>query len=161
MRTAVVFPFVVAAIDLSPVPASPALTVTFADPERFTDAADRSSEARQTMIEIERHLERLANRCLSPQETLRIEVLDIDLAGSTRIRPRIDPDLRILDGRTDWPRIELRYTLEVNGSVTSSQEVISDMSYQWRLKPRYASESLPYEKRMLEEWFKERFGPRR
>ena len=153
---------ILSAVALPAMPLGAAVTVTFANPDRFTDAADRARDSRQTMLEIERHLVQLGDRYLSPQDTLRIEVLNIDLAGRTRIAPRMDPDLRVLDGKTDWPRIDVRYTLESGGKVSPpTEETISDMSYLMRIDPRYSSASLPYEKRMLEEWFRERFVERR
>ena len=48
----------------------------------------------------------------------------------------------------------LRYTLTENGQVLRSGEAkISDMNYLHRINRHWDSESLRYEKRMLDEWF--------
>ena len=141
-------------------PAAAAVTVTFAEPDRFTDTEDSSRTSKSTLREIERHLKQLGDRYLPPQETLRIEILDVDLAGRSRMTGRTTTDLRVLNGKADWPRIKVRYTLESGGSVSApTEETITDMDYLRRPDPRY-SDGLPYEKRMLDEWFRARFNPR-
>lgn len=66
-------------------PADAAVSVTFVDPETYTDAGlyraygPRSREP--AMEGIRRYLEKLGARTLAPDQKLSIEVLDIDLAG--------------------------------------------------------------------------------
>ena len=142
-------------------PLGAGVTVTFANPDRYTDAGKYSLRTDETVHEIERHLKRLGERYLSPQQTLRIEVLDIDLAGEEDFL-RTGRDVRVLRGRADWPRIKLRYVLEADGRVSASkEETLTDMNYLEGPKSRYSSEALAYEKRMLDEWFKARFGAQR
>jgi hypothetical protein len=68
-------------------------------------------------------------------------------------------DVRFVSGDADWPRIELRYTLDAESGVPKSvHETIVDMAYLRRVfEPRYVSDPLQYEKRMLDNWFKARF----
>ena len=93
-------------------------------------------------------------------QSLRIEVLDIDLAG--RLYPRRSgDDIRILNGGADWPRIHLRYTLEQDGKLLrSGDEQLSDMAYQDRLGRTSDSDPLRYEKRMLDDWFDKAIVPK-
>ena len=135
-----------------------AVTVRFVDPDSFTDIGDFEQDPRDTLFEIDQYLKGLGNRYLSPQTTLRIDVLDISLAGRPCWPQRTNSIVRVMTGEADWPRIELRYTLESNGATSKPvDEKVVDTVYLRRLEWRYASVSLPYEKRMLDEWFRARF----
>ena len=66
--------------------------------------------------------------------------------------------MRILRNGADWPRITVRYTLQRHGqTLRQGEETIADMDYLHRgvLQP---NEPLVHEKRMLEAWFRLRFG---
>ncbi|MDF2467620.1 MAG: hypothetical protein K0Q43_5855 [Ramlibacter sp.] len=85
----------------------------------------------------------------------------MDLAGA--VRPfHGGIEIRVLRGGADFPRIHLKYTLEVDGKVErSGDEWLTDLNYAGRLTGERNSESLHYEKRMIDEWFKARLlqGP--
>jgi hypothetical protein len=77
-------------------------------------------------------------------------VTDVDLPGgaNTRAAPYI---LR----RRSWPIISLRFAVEANGQlIKRGDERIAEMSYLQQINPNTASESLRYEKLMLDRWFK-------
>ncbi len=135
------------------------VTVAFADPRYFTDADDSSGNSVRTLLEIKRHLEGLGDRYLLPADRLRIEVLNVDLAGRRQTLRSMPSDVRVVTGDADWPRIELRYTLQsATGISRPAEETIVDMSYLRRVfEQRYVSDPLQYEKRMLDNWFKARF----
>ena len=141
-------------------PAGAAVVVSFPGAESYTDIGPPGYEREAALDAIKRHLERLGERYLSPQQTLRIEVLDIDLAGRVQYG-RYPYPVRIVNDTADWPVIHLRYTLESGGQVVDSrEETLSDPTY-LQLKGRFNTEgSLYYEKRMLDEWFKSRFAQR-
>src|SRR5437870_12458961 len=150
---------VLPAIILLAMPADAAVTVAFVDPSFFTDAADSTGNSARTLLEIKRHLEHLGDRYLEPKDSLRIEVLNVDLAGRRQTLRSMTSDVRFVSGDADWPRIELRYTLESEaGASKSVQETVVDMTYLRRVfEPKYVSDPLQYEKRMLDNWFKARF----
>ncbi|HMC17367.1 MAG TPA: DUF3016 domain-containing protein, partial [Albitalea sp.] len=103
---------------------------------------------------LERHLQALAQHRLPSDQVLKVEVLDVDLAGEERPSRRSGRDLRILRGGADWPRIQLRYTLEVNGRLLrSGEETLTDMSYLQGPIGAYGTDPLRYEQRMLDKWF--------
>ncbi|MDC4228384.1 MAG: DUF3016 domain-containing protein (plasmid) [Candidatus Manganitrophus sp.] len=141
--------------------AESAVDISFSHPERYTDAGrylgDRVSEP--VLQEIKEYLESLGERYLEPNQNLKIEILDIDLAG------RYEPvhrggasDVRILNDVT-WPQIKVRYILEENGEVkVEKKESIRDMDYLRRPNPNFSNDSLRHEKVMLDDWFRERFG---
>jgi len=145
-------------------PASAAVAVSFVQPERYFDArafgAARIGADKSVLRGIQRHVEQLAERRLAPNQALTIEVLDIDLAGQRRLVPSAGDALRIMTEAT-WPRIKLRYTLLEDGSeVAGGEEMLADQTY-LRHGGRYGSDSLRYEKRLLDDWFTARIVERR
>ena len=139
-------------------PADAAVTVSFVKSDGYTDTGRFGREADAAMQEIEAHLKYLGERYLPPNLHLKIEVLDIDLAGRRPFSIRFGADTRILDGRADWPRIKLHYVLEFGNRVLDDrQENVTDMGYLLHPNGKYAAQSLPHEKRMLDEWFRQRF----
>jgi hypothetical protein len=135
-------------------PALAAVTVTHADPNRFTDIEDKNSEPERTMREFKAHLESLGKR-YAPDKNVAIEVLDIDRAG----RPRLRHDVRVMTGKSDFPCIDLASALDGG---TMKRERVCDLDYLRTLPPPYNSgEALVFEKRMLDDWFRRRFGDRK
>jgi hypothetical protein len=143
------------------IPCGAGVTVSFVNPEFYTDAGDFERDPRQTLTLIDRYLKDSGGRYLSPQESLRIEILDVSLACRPRMLGPVNTVTRICTGEADWPRMRLRYAL-VSATTPSAltEETVVDTTYLRRLEPKYSSASLPYEKRMLDEWFKARFASR-
>ena len=139
-------------------PVDAAVTVSFVPNRSLADAGPLQAKPSRAMLEIQDYLTSLGSRYLPPQDTLAIEVLDIDFAGGPRGSQYANADVRAFTGDADWPRIDLRYTLQSpDGTARRVQETVVDMAYLRPLDPKYASASLPYEKRMLDGWFKARF----
>ncbi len=140
--------------------ASAAVTVSFVQPDRYTDAGDWDRNPLATMLELRQHLQQLGARYLPPAYALDIAILDVKLAGAARSVRGVNPEVRVLTGDADWPRIELAYTLRSGATVVrSGRETLVDHAYLRRIDFAYASTTpLPYEKRMLDEWFDARFG---
>jgi hypothetical protein len=137
---------------------SATVQVSFDHPERFTDVGDSQNAARVHQV-IERHLQALAQAKLPATQTLQVTITDIDLAGEVNLRPGRLQDVRVMRGKADWPRIELRYTLsEGDRTLAQGSERLIDMNYLVRPLPARADEPLPYERRMLDAWFDRRFA---
>jgi hypothetical protein len=133
--------------------------VAFIEPERFADVRDRAHTSKEHLATLERVLVETAAPHVPDGRTLKIEVLDVDLAGE--VRPGLRAwDLRILSGRADWPRITLRWTLDGPnpGTARSGEAVVQDMAYLQRVAPRLSDGGLVYERRMLDEYFRKEFG---
>jgi hypothetical protein len=138
------------------------LSVAFVHPENYRDAAysrrmGSERDRAEVMRDVEQHLVGLAERRLPPGEALRIEVLDIDLAGWFEpFVPRTGTDLRILRDVT-WPRMTVHYRLTRGDEVLADgDERIADMNY-LMVSNRYSvSDRLRYEKAMLDDWFDRR-----
>jgi hypothetical protein len=134
------------------------VAVTFADNGPFADAGRPAWEQEANLRVIAHHLQSLGERQLPADQTLRIEVTGVDLAGEPRPSFRRGGDVRVANGRADFPRIGLRYSLESNGRVIKSgDETVTDLDYTHRVGVRRTSESLSYEKYMLDRWFHTRF----
>lgn len=134
-------------------------TVTFVQPQRFSDIPFSNADRERVLADLSGHFNKLAAKLPTGQQ-LTVEVLDIDLAGDTW-PTHMAQDLRILTGRADWPRMQLRYTISDAGRVVrSGEEHISDMSYLHQANRIDRQDSLRYEKKMLDDWFKERIAAR-
>ena len=134
--------------------ASAAVTVTYAQPEHFSDVPFAGWERDKILKELDAHFARLAARLPAGQD-LKVEVLDLDLAGQVKHNYGGTQDLRVLRGRADWPHMHLRYTIEQNGQVVKTgDERLSNMSYLERMNSYERNDSLRYEKQMLDDWFK-------
>ncbi|MDM0031902.1 DUF3016 domain-containing protein [Variovorax sp. J22P271] len=145
---------------------APALSVFFVHPERFTDAAyahpnGSEPERVEVMRDVQRHLVQLAGPGLPPGDSLRIEVVDIDLAGWFEpFRFRTGTDIRILRDIT-WPRIRLHYTLTRGERVLAdADDQMSDLNYLGSVNRYSPSDRLRYEKAMMDDWFDRRIAAR-
>jgi hypothetical protein len=138
--------------------------VRFIDPDRFADA-DRSAfglaERQRTLEAIERQFQALAARHLGADQTLAVEVIDIDLAGELRLS-RGGRDARVLKGGADIPRLAFRYRLQRGDTlVASGEERLSDLDYLRPTgSPAARNQPLAHEQRLLARWFVERFDKR-
>jgi Protein of unknown function (DUF3016) len=139
---------------MASVAANAATTVTFVAPEKYVDMPFGVYEKERVLAGLKEHFEKLGAK-LPANEDFKVEVLDVDLAGERDHRARAPMDLRILRGGADWPRIEVRYSVESQGKViTSGTTQISDMNYLQTFNQYSSGEFLRYEKRMIDEWFK-------
>ena len=133
------------------------VSVTLTKPEQYSDIPFTPWDREEVLNGITEHFEKLGQKLPADQD-LKIEVLDVDMAGREIPGARTGRELRVLNGRADWPRMRLRYSLESQGKVLASGEAqLSDMAYLNR-SPRYADgELLRYEKQMIDDWFKQTF----
>ncbi|SDH16801.1 MULTISPECIES: DUF3016 domain-containing protein [unclassified Duganella] len=135
------------------------VTVTYVKPDDYVDLPFSPIERERTLKEFSDYFATLDKK-LPQGQTLKIEVLDIDLAG--RLYPRrAGDDIRVMTGGADWPRVHLRYTLEQDGQVLrSGDDEISNMNYQWSRTSYSDSDAMRYEKQMLDDWFKKTIVPK-
>ena len=106
---------------------------------------------------LQHHLQHAGARYAGRGRTLRIDILDIDLAGMYNPLRTGLANVRIMRSVT-WPKIRLRYSLSERGRVLASgEELVADQNYQ--LQPVYnSSDPLRYEKAMLDDWIRMRFS---
>ncbi len=138
--------------------AAGSVEVRFVEPEQFVDAGRGQRETEHTTQAIAAHLMSLAPQ-LPDGQTLSIDVTDIDLAGELRPR-RSGMELRVLRGRADWPRINLRWTLRQDGrSIKAAEDQVADLNYMGNTLGLRRHEEFAFEQRMLTRWFSDNFGP--
>lgn len=139
------------------VQAAGVVEVSFKPADQYADAG-RGIDGQRTLEQLGAHFKSLGAR-LPDGRALKIEVQELDLAGEQRPMRRTD-DLRVMRGGADWPAMTLRWTLSEGGrTLQSREERISDMNYLMH-SMRGNNDPLTYEKRMIDEWFDQRFVPK-
>ena len=134
---------------------SAAVAVTFSKPDQYADLPFMTRERDDVLKTLKQHFEKLGATLPAGQD-FSVEVIDVDLAG--RLEPSTmtgATELRVLRGGADWPMIQLRYRVEAGGkSLKAGEARVTDMNYLGHLNRYSTSESLRYEKAMLDDWFK-------
>ncbi|MCW5633317.1 MAG: DUF3016 domain-containing protein [Rubrivivax sp.] len=144
-----------------PAHAAGSADVRFVDAERFADAGRNPHDRERVLASLKAHVQRLAQRLPDGQQ-LRVEFLDLDLAGDERMRS--SGDVRVLRGGADWPRMHIRWALQQgDGTLKSGEERLSDLDYLMGSRTLAATSDgdWPYEKRMLTQWFERQFSGQR
>jgi hypothetical protein len=131
--------------------------VKYLNTDKMTDVPRHYKDLESMEYLFTQHLEQLSEQ-LPAGQVLKVEFLDIDLAGD--VFPRVPVrDIRVTKGQADWPRIDLRYSIEQDGKVIRSGEAkLSDPNYQHGIN-RYQQDLYGYEKQMLESWFRKELLP--
>ncbi len=134
------------------------VNVTFVHPENFTDIRDSDHDAGANLKTLADYFQWLGQKYLPPEKTVKIEVLDVDLAG--RLVPTFRfGTVRVLGRPIDWPQMMLRYTVTVNDQVVASgEDKVQDMGYNLHLDSVSYGDRLPNEKQMLRIWFRQHFA---
>ena len=133
--------------------------VTWTNPDKYRDIRpgneSRKHYRERIFKDFEKHFAKLAE-CLPEQQTLKLDVTNVDLAGDT-LAGGIDR-LRIVK-EIYSPRMKFSYELvDTNGKVIKSEDVaIKDMSFMTGSNLKYRQKSLGYEKKMIDDWFFETF----
>ena len=135
--------------------AAAGVTVTFLHPEDYSDMPLAAYD-RDALIKQFSDYFAYLGKSLPPGQELKIEVLDIDLAGQIKPNFRRRNDLRVLKNGADGPQMHLRYALESQGTVLQSgDEQLNNLGYMNRFNSYSTSnDPLRYEKQMIEDWFK-------
>ncbi len=135
------------------------VTVNFVSPDKFSDIKDNNG-FRQTAVlkDIEAHLIEQAQKYL-PGRNVRFDVTDVDLAGEVEPFARRVEWLRVMRSVT-VPSVEFSYSVSDGDRQLQQGEVrLRDMNYQDGFNSYAGGDTLRYEKRMIDRWFKDQFGP--
>ena len=136
------------------------VSVSYVKPDEFMDMPHGQIDRERVLKDFTQYFAKLDKKLPAGQQ-LKIEVLDIDLAGRLWPRRSGGEDIRIMNGGADWPHMKLRYTLEENGTVLRSGESdLSNMMYQQRMTRLSDSDPLRYEKQMIDDWFEKTILPK-
>ena len=142
------------------VAAAGTVNVTYAPPapSKYSDAGTSQWDEEPNLKALAEHLQGLG-ALMPANHAIKIEFADMDLAGTVKPSRRDGSPFRTVKGQVDAPRATLRYTWEVDGKQRATgEELVTDLYYERGISKYHASKPLFYEKRMLEKWFKQRFG---
>jgi len=149
---------------IAPLASAGIAEVTYSNVEKYRDIdASIGSQERfqeRTLDTLSSYFQQLATE-LPADYVWRVNVTDVDLAGKIVPRATISNDrIRTVD-RVDFPSIKFTYEL-VDGEGTvikSGDEALKDLDFQDSMAARRVSrEPLIYERKMIEQWFKNRSG---
>jgi Protein of unknown function (DUF3016) len=132
--------------------------VNFVKPESFIDIKDNNGFRQDDLLkDIEAHLVAQAQKYL-PDREVRINVTDVDLAGHVEPFGRSATWVRVMRTVT-LPAISLNYEVLDGGKVVQQgQAELRDMNYQDGFIGYFSTDTLRYEKRMIDRWFQREFG---
>ena len=135
--------------------ASAEVTVNYVNMEQFADLPSGDWERKDILNKLADYIKKLGED-LPAGTDMTVNIYNVDLAGREYPGQRASGDMRVLEGKSDWPLIELQYALSANGQVFDSGTAqISDVNYMQRMMKRsQETDNLRYEKRMLQNWFK-------
>jgi hypothetical protein len=142
----------------TPAPASDNVTVTFQDPDNFTDVRENGSTTTSTyyLDELRACLQQAASPLLAAGQKLVVTVTDVDLAGDNTFggmdHIRIMKDIYA-------PRVHLKFQLVgADGKVVKAGERnLSDMNYLQQIRMAGGQDPLYYDKTLLKQWVKDEF----
>lgn len=136
-----------------------AATVTYVNTEKMTDVPRFASDRESMEMIFRDHLNELSSQ-LPPGQVLKVEFIDIDLAGD--VFPKVPVrDIRVMKGQADWPRMHLRYSIEQDGKVLRSGErELSDSNYLMHSRS-YNQDLYGHDEQMLDDWFRKEILPAR
>lgn len=131
--------------------------VNFVKPETFVDIKDNNGFRQDEILkDIEAHLVAQAQKHL-PGRDVRINVTDVDLAGHVEPFGRSATWVRVMRTVT-LPSLTLNYEVLDGGKVVQQGKAqLRDMNYQDGFISYFTSDTLRYEKRMIDRWFQDEF----
>ena len=142
------------------------ITIEWQDAENFRDVRPSNEGRKRFRERVLKHLEEhllAKSEDLPSEQLLEISVTDLDLAGQVWPSSFVGfggsgSDVRLIKD-VDIPRMDLSYTLkDNNGNVLKAETVkLKDMGFLQSGLLRYRNDYLRYEKKMLDDWFKQTF----
>lgn len=129
------------------------VTVTFTRPEGYAAMPNAADERALVLKDLGEHFTRLGAK-LPAGTDLKVDVLDLRMAGRVLPNLRGGDDVRLIKGGADWPSMHVHYTLTQGGKlVAEGDERFSNMSYLARANRAGSEQTNIYEKQMIDDWF--------
>jgi Protein of unknown function (DUF3016) len=137
---------------IGPARAAGKIEVVYVDEDSFSDLGGSVNDRQQALRTLSEHFKKMAER-LPDEQGLRLEITDIDLAGT--LNPTLGVNVRQYTGAGDRPQIKLRFALWSGEKMLKLGEAnIFNVNYFQNRRTYYQGKSeLPHERRMLDEWF--------
>ncbi|MBL9215528.1 MAG: DUF3016 domain-containing protein [Opitutaceae bacterium] len=137
------------------------ITVTFQQPEKFTDVQEHfgSAPSQAYLDMIADHVKQRAAGLLADGQKLNVTFKNIDLAGDFEPagRPGME-DVRLVKG-IYLPRMSLHFALtDATGAVVrEGDRELTDLNFQMNINPIGRSEPLFYDYELLNRWLESEF----
>ena len=132
------------------------VTVTFQDPDSFTDVLENGTNSTSTyyLDQLRACIQQTASPLLAAGQKLAVTISDIDLAGETRFNQ--PHQIRIMKD-IYTPKIQLKFQLlDADGKVLKEGERrLTDMNYLMQIRRPGSDEPLHYDKQLLKQWVKD------
>lgn len=133
------------------------IEVSYDPAAAWADAGETPREREANLDALAGTLRDLGAKLPGAGAVLRVQLLDVDLAGTVRPVGRNGQMLRVMRGGADWPRLRLSWTLrDGDRELRRGEDTLSDMNYSWRDGSAGSSDPLKHEKRLLTGWFESR-----
>jgi ABC-type oligopeptide transport system substrate-binding subunit len=133
------------------------VTVTFQDPDHFTDARDSRTNqtSMATLDELRDYVQQTAAPLLAAGSKLSVTFIDLDLAG--QLRPDKD-NIRVMTDIT-FPRAQIKFQLlGADGKVVKEGERhLTDVNYLQSVRVQGRSDPLFHDKQLLKDWLETEF----
>ena len=141
-------------------PASGPVSVTWNDPETFTEFRQTSNRWAASegdwLNDLAQHMRKRAQKELAPGERLELTIVDIKRAG--QYEPWVRPDMQHVRIVRDMypPRMTVAFRLQdATGAVVDEGErKLSDPAFLLNASPINVTDPLRYEKRMVDAWLR-------
>ena len=143
------------------VPATFAATseVKWTNPDDYRDIRPGEGHRKQfrerTFKTLEKHFAKLAEK-LPEGQVLKIDVSNVDLAGDVNFSGI--KQFRIIK-ESYFPKMKFSYQIvdSKDAEISTGSADLKDMTFMTNSRLRYRHKSLGYERKMLDDWFKETF----
>lgn len=142
------------------------VSVTYADPSRFTDALahgrpETNVQRREWITLLCEHIAERAAPLMAPGERLEVQILDVRRAGYFDAKPQAGSTPVRIVSEGSPPRIELEFKrVGSDGEIVQIGRRTLDQAGFMQHAQRYPGDSLRYERALLDGWVAQEFGTR-
>ncbi|ELR66678.1 hypothetical protein C942_04376 [Photobacterium marinum] len=136
----------------------PPAFVTWVSPEQYRDIRTTGGSQKRFQKNLFKRLSEefseMARIYLKPDQTLHVQVTNVDLAGDTRFSSKAGKDIRVLTSITP-PTISFNYQIKKGDNTLSSDSVkLTNMNYQSTPVTSQINRALMYEIKLIQDWAK-------
>ena len=155
LKSAVALALLVALLPL----AQATVEVQLVHPEKFSDGLDRWDSQRDELMKgLAAHLQATAAKVVPAAQTLKIEVLDLNLAGEMKPFGPSHEMVRVMN-QVSVPSMQVHYVLSQGDQVLrEGSDRLVDLDYLNRFNRYWENDSLRFDKPMVDDWVAKEFG---
>jgi hypothetical protein len=158
-KVPMILSLILSAIFIVPTTSAATSEIKWTNPDDYRDIYSgeehRKHFRERTFKTLEKHFSSLAKQ-LPQGQMLKIEITDVDLAGD--VQHGGTRQIRLVK-EIYFPKMKFSYQVvdAANNELSAGQADLKDMTFMTGINLRYRNDSLGYEKKMLDNWFKDTF----